>query len=70
MSCSKRYIALDLGGSARCVVGTYDGQTLALESIDRFANPYVRTLDLVYWDALGLFAKVKQSLQQLISGMN
>jgi len=67
MTRPKHYIALDLGGSARCVVGTYDGRTLSLEAIDRFVNPYVRTLDSVYWDALGLFAKVKQSLQQVVS---
>ncbi len=67
MSRRKRYIALDLGGTARCVAGAFDGETLSLEVIDRFQNPYVRTLDQVYWDVLGLFARVKQSLQQVVA---
>ncbi|HEX9114565.1 MAG TPA: rhamnulokinase family protein [Anaerolineae bacterium] len=61
----KCYIALDLGGSARCVVGSFDGKTLALETIARFANPFVRTLGWVYWDALGLFAALTESLRQV-----
>ena len=48
MSQLKRYIALDLGGSARCVVGAFDGETLSLEVIRRFKNPYVHALDQVY----------------------
>ena len=67
MSQRKQYIALDLGGSARCVVGTFDGEALALDVIGRFPNPYVRTLDQVYWNALGLFDYVKQSLRQVVS---
>ena len=61
----KCYIALDLGGSARCVVGSFDGETLVLEAISRFPNPFVRTLAWVYWDALGLFAAVTESLRQV-----
>lgn len=61
----KRYIALDLGGSARCVVGSFDGEALTLETLARFPNPYVRTLAWVSWDALALFAAVKESLRQV-----
>jgi sugar (pentulose or hexulose) kinase len=67
MSHLKRYIALDLGGSARCVVGAFDGETLSLEVLRRFKNPYVHTLDQVYWDVLALFGQVKQTLQQVVS---
>jgi sugar (pentulose or hexulose) kinase len=63
----KRYIALDLGGSARCVVGAFDGETLSLDVIGRFQNPYVRTLDQVYWNVLGLFDHVKHSLRRVVS---
>ena len=67
MSHLRRYIALDLGGSARCVVGTFDGKALSLETVSRFRNPYVRVLDQVYWNALDLFNKVKDSLHQVVS---
>jgi len=62
---AKKYIALDLGGSGRCVVGSFDGDTLALEVVNRFENSYVRVLDQVYWNALGLFDGIKQSLQRV-----
>lgn len=62
---ARRYIALDLGGSARCVVGSFDGETLALETLARFPNPYTHTLTWVYWDALALFAGVIESLRQV-----
>ncbi|MCP4198715.1 MAG: rhamnulokinase [Proteobacteria bacterium] len=67
MSRLKKYIALDLGGTARCVVGAFDGETLSLEVIGRFDTPYVGALDKVYWDVLGLFGNVQQSLQQVVS---
>jgi sugar (pentulose or hexulose) kinase len=61
---TKKYIAFDLGGSARCVVGSFDGRKLALDVVSRFDNSYVRVLDQVYWDILKLFAGLKQGLQQ------
>jgi rhamnulokinase len=67
MSNLKRYIALDLGGSARCVVGAFNGETLSLETINRFNNPYVHVLDQVYWNALDLYDKVKLSLHQAVT---
>jgi sugar (pentulose or hexulose) kinase len=48
-------------------VGTFDGETLSLEVLRRFKNPYVHALDQVYWDVLGLFGQVKHSLQQVVS---
>lgn len=65
MSRLKRYIVLDLGGSARCVVGSFDGDTLTLEVVSRFENSYVRVLDQVHWNALGLFDDVKQGLERV-----
>lgn len=64
MARSKKYIALDLGGSARCVVGSFDGKKLSLDVVSRFNNHPVRILDQVYWDVLPLFAGLKQGLQQ------
>ncbi len=64
MNHTKKYIAFDLGGSARCVVGSFDGKKLSLDVVSRFDNGYVRVLDQVYWDVLQLFAGLKQGLQQ------
>ncbi len=65
MSRHKKYIVLDLGGSGRCVVGNFDGNALTLDVVSRFENSYVRVLNQVYWNALGLFGGVKQSLQRV-----
>lgn len=64
MARTKKYIACDLGGSARCVVGGFDGKKLSLDVVSRFDTSYVRVLDQVYWDVLQLFARLKQGLQQ------
>jgi hypothetical protein len=42
MSHLKRYIALDLGGSARCVMGSFSGNTLTLDDVSRFENSYTQ----------------------------
>jgi len=60
----RNYLALDLGGSARCVVGSFDGQKLSLDLVSRFETPYVHVLDQVYWDVLALFSEVKDSLRR------
>jgi sugar (pentulose or hexulose) kinase len=58
-------MALDLGGSARCTVGEYNGDGLTVEVLRRFNNPYVRILDEVFWNAPALFAEVTESLKQV-----
>ena len=65
MNRHKKYIVLDLGGSGRCIVGNFDGETLGLKVVSRFENSYVRVLEQVYWNALGLFGGIKQSLRQV-----
>jgi len=63
MTAAKRYLALDLGAeSGRGALGVFDGRKLTLEEVHRFANGPVRVLDHIYWDALGLFANLKQAL--------
>ena len=45
----KRYLALDLGAeSGRGVVGAFDGTTLTLEEVHRFANGPTRMGDTLY----------------------
>ena len=63
---SKKYIALDIGASnGRCVIGSFDGRKLSLETLAQFDNFYVRLMDHYYWDILGLFDKVKMSLRKV-----
>ena len=43
---SRRFLAFDLGASSgRGMLGTFDGNRLALEEIHRFANGPVRIVD-------------------------
>lgn len=65
MKAQQRYIALDLGGSARCSVGEYDGDRLTVEVLRRFNNPYVRILEEVFWNAPALFAEMTECLKQV-----
>ena len=65
MAHTRKYIAFDLGGSARCVVGSFDGEKLSLDVVSHFDNSYVRVMDHVYWDVLKLFSGLKQNLQQV-----
>ena len=65
MSRTKKYIAFDIGASSgRCIIGTFDGKKLSLEVLAQFDNSYVQLMDHYYWDILGLFDKVKKSLQK------
>jgi rhamnulokinase len=60
---TSNYLALDLGAeSGRGLLGTFDGQRLALEEIHRFANSPVRMADTLYWDLPRLFEEVKTAL--------
>lgn len=64
MAFTKKYIALDIGGSGgRCVIGKFDGESLVIEKLHEFDNHYVRVLDEYYWDILQLFSGIKQSLK-------
>jgi rhamnulokinase len=53
---NKRVIAIDLGAeSGRVVRVGFDGNSLALDVLHRFANVPVRAGRTLYWDALRLF---------------
>ncbi|MCP4418433.1 MAG: rhamnulokinase [Chloroflexi bacterium] len=61
-----QYIALDLGAeSGRAIVGTLDGEKLALEEVYRFPNGPVRVHGSLYWDPLRLFNEMKQGLSKI-----
>lgn len=56
--------AVDLGAqSGRVAVGGFDGETLTLETVHRFANRPVSTQGILYWDVLGIYAEVTDGLR-------
>ncbi|MBI4551112.1 MAG: rhamnulokinase [Candidatus Latescibacteria bacterium] len=60
---SHQYLAFDLGASSgRAVVGSFDGERLALEEGYRFPNGMVRVLDHLHWDVLRLFEEMTHAL--------
>ena len=68
MSKTANFLALDLGAeSGRAVVGRFDGETLTLEEIHRFANGPVRIHSSLQWNALNLFAEMKNGLTKTVN---
>ncbi len=60
---TKKVLAIDFGASSgRAIIGTFDGEKIALEEIHRFSNDPVKVGDTVYWDVLRLFHEIKQGL--------
>ena len=53
----QRYLAVDLGASSgRVLVGSFDGETVRVDTVHRFANTPLRLPDGLHWD-LGLLYK-------------
>ena len=47
---TKKILAIDLGAeSGRGLIGSFDGDRLALEVVHRFPNGGVATLDTLHW---------------------
>ena len=44
------------------MVGTFNGEKLTLDTLNRFDNGYIQVLDHIYWNILGLFNQIKLSL--------
>src|ERR1700693_2948271 len=58
------FLAFDLGAeSGRGILGSFDGQRLALEVLHRFPNGAVRTLDSLHWDVLRLYSEMLHALR-------
>ena len=63
-----RMVALDLGAeSGRAVVGTFDGERLAIEDAHRFPNVPVSLAGTLHWDFLRLFGDVQAGLRKVAS---
>jgi rhamnulokinase len=55
-----RYLAFDLGAeSGRAILGTLDGDRLAVEELHRFPNTPVRDGDALFWDTDGLWREIR-----------
>ena len=64
-----RLVAVDLGAeSGRAVVGTFDGERLALEDVHRFPNVPVTLAGTLHWDFLRLFGDVTAGLRRAAAG--
>lgn len=64
MTATRKLLAIDLGAeSGRGVLGSFDGERLALDVVHRFPNGPVRTLDTLHWDVLRLHAEILNSLR-------
>ena len=60
---TKKVLAVDLGASSgRVMLGTYDGERIAIEELHRFPNDPVMIGGTLYWDFLRLFHEIKQGL--------
>lgn len=63
MEKENRVLAFDFGASSgRAMLGIYDGNTIKIEEIHRFANEPVIVNGTMYWDILRLFHEIKQGL--------
>src|SRR5258708_9363356 len=60
---AERYLAVDVGAeSGRALLGTCDGDHLAVEEVHRFANRPVRLPSALHWDILALLAEVRAGI--------
>lgn len=57
------FLAVDLGAeSGRVLLGTFDGQHVALKELHRFSNEPVEITGSLYWNILGIFVEIKAGL--------
>ena len=62
---TQKILAIDLGAeSGRGLIGSFDGDRLALEVVHRFPNGGVQTLDSLHWNVLGLWREMLATLHK------
>jgi rhamnulokinase len=58
------YLAFDLGASAsRAVLGTLDGDVLAMTDVHRFATPVLEIEDHLFWDLAAMWSELHAGLE-------
>lgn len=63
MKATSDFLAIDLGASSgRVLTGLWDGAGFELREVHRFANAPVHVLGGLHWDALRLWAEIKEGL--------
>ncbi|MFN8708726.1 MAG: FGGY family carbohydrate kinase, partial [Planctomyces sp.] len=61
----KTYLAVDLGAeSGRVMAGAFDGKTITLNQMHRFANGPVRLGGTLRWNVAGLWAEIENGLRE------
>lgn len=59
----RRVLAFDIGASVgRAMLGTFNGEKIAMEEVHRFPNDPVLINGTLYWDAYRLFHEIKQGI--------
>lgn len=62
---SRNFLAFDLGAeSGRAIVGAFDGATLSLDELHRFANRPVRVGAHLHWNVLSLWDEMQTGLRK------
>src|SRR5215471_17245258 len=60
---SRVYLAVDLGAeSGRVIAGLWNGKSIRLEEIHRFANGPVALGDSIRWDVLRLWSEIQNGI--------
>ena len=62
----KHCFAVDLGAtSGRTILASYDGKSVEMKEVTRFANPMIPLGGHLYWDIAGLYNEVLRGLREI-----
>ena len=62
----KHCLAVDLGAtSGRTILASYDGTSVDMKELTRFANPMIPLGGHLYWDIAGLYNEVLRGLREI-----
>jgi len=62
---TKKYLAFDLGASnVRCMAGSYDGNTIRLDTVSQHDNYHHKINGHYYWDVTRIFDQIKLGLRK------
>lgn len=60
----EHYFAVDLGAtSGRTILATYNGETVTMKEVTRFANPMIPLGGHLYWDIASLYNEILKGLK-------